>query len=129
VPVVSDERPPGGAILKVTDMERTVGWYTAAGFKVRGRVDDEAMNWCEVSHGQTVIQFLAGETPWAGEPCFTGCLYVNVNDIEAVFSALAEPVVSEWGIEDRPWGPREVVLTDPDGYFITFTEPPAPNRA
>ena len=29
----------------------------------------------------------------------------------------------ESGVEDREWGARELVLRDPDGYFLTFTQP------
>lgn len=27
-----------------------------------------------------------------------------------------------WGIEDRDWGRRELVVRDPSGYFLTFAE-------
>ena len=122
----SDGRPV--AVLKVADMDRTAEWYTAAGFVMRGRGDDPGTSWCEVVYGGTVLQFLSGETPWPGEPSFSGCLYVHVEDIDRAFADLRDPVVSEWGIEERPWGPREIVLTDPDGYFITLTQSP-PSRA
>ena len=114
------------AVLKVADMDRTAEWYAAAGFTVRGRGDDPGTSWCEVARDGTVIQFIAGETPWPGEPCFSGCLYVHVDDVDRAFTALREPAVSEWGIEEREWGPREVVLTDPDGYIITLTQGPPP---
>jgi len=114
------------AVLKVADMDRTAEWYAAAGFMVRGRGDDPGTSWCEVARDGTVIQFIAGETPWPGEPCFSGCLYVHVDDIDRALSELRNPAVAEWGIEEREWGPREVVLTDPDGYFITLTQAPPP---
>jgi hypothetical protein len=31
-------------------------------------------------------------------------------------------IEAEWGIEEREWGPKELVLRDPNGYFITFRE-------
>jgi hypothetical protein len=111
------------AVLKAHDLDRTVEWYEAAGFTVGGRSDDPGTGWCEVACEATVLQFLAGETPWEGEPALTGCIYVHVADIERAFAALRAPVQSEWGIEDREWGPREVVLTDPNGYFITLSQP------
>src|SRR5262245_175509 len=89
------------AVLKVADMDRTVAWYEAAGFTVNARGDDPGTSWCEVGRAGTVLQFLSGETPWAGEPSFSGCLYVHVDDIEEAYACLREPVVSEWGIEDR----------------------------
>jgi hypothetical protein len=32
----------------------------------------------------------------------------------------------EWGPEVREWGMRELGLRDPNGYFVTFTEPASP---
>jgi hypothetical protein len=110
------------AVLKVADIDRTVAWYSAAGFAVRGRGDDPGTSWCEVARDGTVIQFLAGETPWPGDPCFTGCFYVHVDDLDRAFAELRDPVVSQWGIEEREWGPREVVLADPDDYLVTLTQ-------
>ncbi len=101
------------AIAKVADLDRTVDWYAAAGFEVRGRRDDPGMGWCEVGRDGTVLQFLAGDTPWESEPAFTGCIYVHVPDIDAASSELRPPVDAEWGIEDRPWGARELVLRGP----------------
>jgi hypothetical protein len=110
------------AVLKVDDMDRTVEWYEAAGFIVRGRSDDPGTSWCEVAREGTVLQFLAGATPWQGKPALTGCIYVHVADVDHAFAALRAPVEPEWGIEDREWGAREVVLEDPNGYLITLTQ-------
>jgi len=97
------------------------------GSRVHGARTRPGTSWCEVARDGTVIQFIAGETPWPSEPCFSGCLYVHVDDIDRAFADLREPAVSEWEIEEREWGPREVVLTDPDGYFITLTQAPPPS--
>jgi uncharacterized glyoxalase superfamily protein PhnB len=115
-----DSRPI--AILKVVDVDRTIEWYEAAGFALQGRVVGDQTDWCELGRDGTVIQFLAGETPWNGAPGLTGCLYVHVDDIHAVFSGLRAPVTWEWGVEDREWGAREIVLQDPDGYIVTLTQ-------
>jgi hypothetical protein len=112
------------AVLKAGEMDRTIEWYEAAGFSVRERVDDPGASWCEVAREGTVLQFLAGATPWAGRPALTGCIYVHVTDIDQAFAALRAPVEPEWGIEDREWGAREVVLEDPNGYFIALSQPP-----
>ena len=117
------------AILKIDDADRTVAWYAAAGFTLRGRLDQDASTWVEVEREGTVIQFLSGETPWDGEPRLTGCLYVHVDDIEQALADLKSPVSSEWGVEHRDWGAREVVLQDPDGYLITLTAALVPSAA
>ena len=110
------------AILKSSDIARTTEWYAAAGFEVRGFHPESMPTWCEVARGGTVLQFLAGETPWEGGPNLTGCLYVHTDNVDAVYEEIHGKVTCEWGVEDRRWGARELVLRDPDGYFITLTQ-------
>lgn len=105
------------AILKSTDIAATADWYRRAGFAVQ--VGGTA--WCEVARDGLVLQFLAGATPWDGPLGLTGCLYVHVDDVDAVAAELDGRVDAEWGVEDRDWGSREWVLRDPDGYFVAFT--------
>jgi len=48
---------------------------------------------------------------------------VHVSDVDAVAEKLRGRVDAPWGVEDRAWGSRELVVQDPDGYYITFTAP------
>lgn len=100
------------AILKALDLAATLDWYRCAGFAVTGD---------EVVRGGLVLRFLDGDTPWPGPPSLTGCFYVHVADVDAVAEELRGRVEAPWGVEDREWGAREVVLRDPNGYFVTFT--------
>lgn len=70
-----------------------------------------------------VLQFLAGETPWEGEPAFTGTLYVHPASVDAVHEQIKGHMDPAWGPGQRDWGARELGLQDPNGYFITFVEP------
>lgn len=110
------------AILKATDISQTAEWYAAAGFDVRGLHPAVTATWCEVARDGTVLQFLAGETPWEGGPSLSGSLYVPTDDVEGVYNGIRNRVACEWGIEERDWGARELVLRDPDGYFIAFSQ-------
>lgn len=112
------------AILKSSDISRTMEWYRAAGFEVRGSHPEGMPTWCEVGRDGTVLQFLAGDTPWEGGPSLTGCLFVPTEDVDAVYSEVSDRVLCEWGVEEREWGARELVLRDPDGYFITLSQEP-----
>lgn len=115
---------PADLILKTTDMAATLEWYGRVGFEVRARVPaDGVPTWCELVRDSTAIQFLAGETPWPGPPALTGCLYVRPPSVDAVFAAVKDSVPTEWGVEERSWGARELTLRDPNGYYVTFTEP------
>jgi catechol 2,3-dioxygenase-like lactoylglutathione lyase family enzyme len=110
------------AILKVDDIDRTIAWYEAAGFALRGRQQADGRDWCELGRGETVLQFLSGTTPWDESPSMTGCVYVTVDDADGALRDLRDPAVAPGGVEDRPWGAREVVLRDPDGYFIALSQ-------
>ena len=110
------------AILKTQDMAETIRWYTAAGFVLRDHFPGPDPTWCELARDDLVVQFLAGDTPWAGTPAMTGCLYVYPASVDAVHDELSGVINLEWGVEDRDWGRRELVLRDPNGYFLTFAE-------
>jgi uncharacterized glyoxalase superfamily protein PhnB len=92
-------------------------------FEVRGDFPDDEPTWCEVSRDGVVLQFLGGETPWPGPPVFTGTLYFHAEGVDAFFEQIKGHTRPAWGPEDREWGARELGLQDPNGYFITFTEP------
>ena len=110
------------AILKTRDMAETIRWYAAAGFEVRDRVPADDPVWCEVARDGLVLQFLSGETPWLGAPMLTGCLYLYPPSVAAVAAELKGRVDLPFGIEEREWGRRELVLHDPNGYYLTFAE-------
>jgi hypothetical protein len=95
-----------------------------AGFELRGQVREVGKStWCELARDGLVVQFLGGDTPWEGPPALTGCLYVYPVDVDAVYADVKDSLKPEWGIEERDWGTRELVLRDPNGYFVTFCEP------
>ena len=113
------------AILKSADIGRTIAWYEQVGFELRSVFPESGEpTWCEVARDGVVLQFLGGETPWEGEPAFTGTLYVHPESVDAVHEQnRGHNIEPAWGPEEREWGARELGLQDPDGYFITFTEP------
>jgi hypothetical protein len=47
---------------------------------------------------------------------------VHCRDLDVVYALIRDLVETEWGVEDRDWGARELVLRDPDGYLLTFTQ-------
>lgn len=110
------------AILKTLDMSETIRWYTAVGFELRARFPDNEPAWCEVARDDLVVQFLSGETPWAGVPVMTGCLYVHPPSVSAVHDEPRDVIDLDRGVEERDWGRRELVVRDPNGYFLTFAE-------
>jgi hypothetical protein len=116
------------AILKADDVSATIEWYSQVGFQVRGRFPEDDPTWCELARDGLILQFLAGETPWHGPPGFTGTIYVYPDSVSGVYEEIKDRVTPAWGPEVREWGTRELGLKDPNGYFITFTEPAEPPR-
>lgn len=111
-------------MLKSSDVAGTIDWYRRVGFEIRGvHPESGAPTWCEVARDGVVLQFLAGETPWEETPLFTGTLYFHPPSVAAVYDQIKEHIEPVWGPEVREWGARELGLQDPDGYFLTFTEP------
>jgi hypothetical protein len=112
------------AILKVRSLPESLQWYQHAGFQIRGGIPDANATWAEIGRENLVLQLLSGQTPWEGDPVFTGCFYVHTPSVDTVFAEVKDKIAVEWGVEERPWGTRELTLTDPDGYVITFCELP-----
>ncbi len=112
------------AILKSNNVTRTVEWYRRMGFEIRGVFPESGEpTWCEVARDGVILQFLAGDTPWPGPPSFTGTLYFRPESVDALYEQIKDHTTPAWGPEVRDWGTRELGLQDPDGYFLTFTEP------
>ncbi len=48
---------------------------------------------------------------------------MHPDSVQAVYEQVKDKIVCEFGVEEREWGARELTVSDPDGYFVTFTEP------
>jgi uncharacterized glyoxalase superfamily protein PhnB len=69
-----------------------------------------------------VLRFLgADDAPWPEPRGFT--IYLYPESVDALYEEIRGHTEPAWGPEDREWGDRELGLRDPDGYFLTFTEP------
>ena len=113
------------AILKSNDVTATVAWYRGIGFQVREVFPDEAApTFCEVARDGVVLRFLgADDAPWPEPPTFTGTIYLYPQSVDRLAEQIRGHTEPAWGPEDREWGDRELGLRDPNGYYLTFTEP------
>ncbi len=115
----------------VTDIGATVGFYKKLGFHLASEDGDTA----EVKLGDFRLQFIAkkrAENMEAnfqkdafGEPKGTG-IYINVRvgNIDDFYKRLQEMGIrTSSEPRDWPWGQREFVARDPDGYKLVFYEP------
>jgi len=117
-------------MIHVEDVRTTVDWYASIGFRVLGTGDDGAeMVWAEVGFGSGRVMFTAGGG--RGSPRRREVdLYVHTEGIDALHRTLAGR-----GIEvieaphDTFYGMHEVIVRDPNGFWITFGEPAAVSEA
>jgi hypothetical protein len=117
------DAPQVAVILKALNVTATMEWYQLIGFEVRASFPESEPTWVELARDGLVVQFLCGDTPWPAPPTLTGCLYVHPGSVQAVHDQIKDRVPCPLGVEERPWGARELTVADPDGYFLTFTEP------
>jgi uncharacterized glyoxalase superfamily protein PhnB len=92
-------------------MERALGF-------ARGVVLPDAdgqLRYAEMRHGDSAVMLVRkGDTTTA-----TGgaaALYAYVQDVDAALMQAREAGAGASDAEDRPWGDRTAVVTDPDGY-------------
>ena len=53
-------------------------------------------------------------------PTFTGSFYVNVDNVNDIWTSLKQNTNIVYGIEDFEWGMREFAIYDNNGYIIQF---------
>jgi lactoylglutathione lyase len=117
--------------LFVSDVDRSIAFYEALGFRVVRRWQDFVR--LEREGVRLALQgdahAVAGPhyfTPHIGRrPRGTGVeIVVQASDVAALHAAATAAglrVVKP--IQDRPWGARDFRVADPDGYFVRFTSP------
>ena len=117
--------------LRVTDLDRSLAFYTAVGYTIVGTVDDTPFGRLTMLQlpGDSFITIELVYDPKRGAvDVGTGInhLVVQVNSLDAAVADLAAR-----GIATEPLGPgradepRTSWLTDPDGYRIELVQWPA----
>jgi uncharacterized glyoxalase superfamily protein PhnB len=92
-------------------MERALGF-------ARGVVlsdTDGKLRYAEMRHGESVVMLVrkGDDTTATGG---AAALYAYVPDVDSALMTAREAGAGVSLAEDRPWGDRAAVLTDPDGY-------------
>jgi len=111
--------------LLVRDMRETLAFYRKLGFALTGCHPNESnATWAEVKRDSIVMQFHTepshGTPP---EPICSGTFYIYPESVSALADELRGTVEFAWGPEVMDYGMREFAVQDPNGYFISFTEP------
>lgn len=116
--------------LNVQDIDRSLKFYKALGFKVtsstkrEGKVvyADLSLDGAEIGLGSIPSSDDAAFQAWVGTPLGAGVVvYMTLNDgLDKLFAkAKKAGAVVEYEPQDRSYG-RVAGINDPDGYVLTF---------
>jgi lactoylglutathione lyase len=115
----------------VSDVERSIAFYEALGFRVLKRWED----WLILERDGVKLTLQGDAHAVAGPHYFTPDIgrrprgtgvevAVQVDDVDALYAvAQAKGLNIVKPIQDRDWGARDFRVADPDGYFVRFTSP------
>lgn len=108
-------------VLLITDPQQSLGFYTGAlGFELDWTWQDPAGATFQQISADGVRVYLK-KTDHVSSP---GCLYLYVDDVDRWYQRLLErsqPVDTLPSV--KPWGNREMCLSDPDGNKIHICTP------
>lgn len=106
--------------LFVSDMERSVRFYTALGFSLAYGGEHAAFT--SMPAGDTFLNLMLKES-FAG-PVAWGRAIFYVSDVDEVYErALAAGLTPDTLPRDAEWGERYFHIFDPDGHEISFAKP------
>lgn len=110
-------------MLHVPDVRATVAWYVALGFTlVETAEDDGEPTWAMLAYGDARLMLNAGGA--AREvPRRDADLYLDVDDLDALFASLPPEVVVREPPHDTFYGMRELIVRDDNGFWLTFGQP------
>ena len=109
-------------LIFVNDLKRTAEFYKKLGFelKLKGDVAKIKLGYFTfafMDENKATIKNESGMKPKGLGVYF----YIEVDDVDKYFAAIKKKgVVPRTKPKDHPWGKRELVVRDPDGYKLVF---------
>jgi uncharacterized glyoxalase superfamily protein PhnB len=104
--------------LAVANVAASIDFLERAFGFARGVVLPDAEGqprYAEMRHGNSVVMLIR-RGDLASATLGTSSLYTYVDDVDKQLAAAREAGAGVGEAEDKPWGDRVVVVTDPDGY-------------
>jgi catechol 2,3-dioxygenase-like lactoylglutathione lyase family enzyme len=115
-----------GIVNYVADTKKTAEFYEALGFTITKREPDHLsirLNWFWIDfHPQDKEDIPQFQKEALAENKGGGTfLYISVDDVDEFYQdVLAKGLKPSSDPQDYPWGNREFMLRDPDGYKLVF---------
>lgn len=109
-------------ILWVHNIRTTIDWYvTTLGFEETNYVEE--WQWGQVMKDKIRIMFgRPNELARHARPEFTGSLYFNVDDVEALWQKFKDASSVYYPLETFDYEMKEFAIKDLNGYILQFGE-------
>lgn len=123
-----------GYACVVTDLDKTAEFYQKLGLEIKSKSADRLviyLNWYRID----LFTVGAGDSPSLQAEASLGdkgsgvYLYFSVDDVDETYRELsAQGLEPDAEPRDEPWGNREFIVRDPDGYKLVFFKRKARNN-
>lgn len=110
-------------MLETNDVSASIKFYTKTlEFKLRGKlVHESVVTWCDLVKDEVSIMFsLPNGRMNYGRILLSGSIYINVEDVDALWNLLKDKCEVVYPIENFEYGMREFAIKDNNGYVLNF---------
>jgi uncharacterized glyoxalase superfamily protein PhnB len=116
-------------MIHVPDVRATIGWYESVGFEVLETFGDGGGNlsFAVLAFGGTQVMFNSGGRVSTVERRDVD-LYIYTDDVDGVYARLKDRVDIIEGPHETFYEMREVIVRDPNGFWLTFAQPAVGER-
>ena len=116
-------------MIHVPDVSATVDWYTAIGFEViRKNEEDGEINWAKLLYGNSELMVNAGGKSSTDRRREVD-LYITTDNVDDLYRRLKDRVQVVEDLYDAFYGMREFVIRDINGFWVTFGQPVSATNA
>jgi uncharacterized glyoxalase superfamily protein PhnB len=107
-------------MMTTTDLRGSIEFYrTVLGFECDAF--NEETGWASMKRDNVSIMFaLPNAHEPFDRPVFTGSLYINPDDVDALWEQVKDSARVRYPIEDFAYGMREFAIYDNNGYILQF---------
>jgi len=110
-------------MIHVPDVPAAVAWYESVGFVVNRTHEERGeVHWASLSFGDSELMLNAGGVASEADRREVD-LYVRTEGVDTLYARLEDSVDVREPPHDSFYGMRELIVRDPNGFWVTFAEP------